>query len=180
LEADPFERNDLARQHEDMVESLKKSSTAWLARAGLVADAKDGTVPCEFAVPYAGTEWENPVRLTRQDWRNAADAADWTDKAQSWWVFDVRATGRYDITLWFSDVLAEDGIVRMKINNDERTTTMTEAECAVRFSAVELAAGRTTLEAFVQLSKERRSVRYVDIRRTDIPDSIKPFVQPAQ
>lgn len=176
LKTDAFEKNDIAAENIQIVSNLKTADAAWFASMGLIANEIDGTAPYELAIPYVGTELENPVRFTRQDWRGAKDS-EWGDATEGWWQFDVRAPGRYEITLWFSDVLAEDGIVHLKINDTERTTTMTAAECAVRLSSIQLSTGKTTLAAWVQLPKERKSVRYVDIRRTDIPNSIKPFMQ---
>ena len=188
LKTDPAEKKNMASQQQERVNVLKESGTVCFASLGLVA-GPDGVAPYELPLAYIGTEWENPVRLTRMEWRGADVQDDAIpraaaarnaqgDKAQGWWLFDTRVAAHYEITLWFSDTLDEDGVVHLKVNDTERTAIMTVAECAVRFSSIELPAGKTRLESWVQLPDERRSVRYVDIRRTDISYSIKPFNTP--
>lgn len=185
LGKDPFEKHNLAANHEDVVASLKDAAAKWFAGMGL-APGPDGLAPYELPLCYVGTEWENPVRLTRMDWHvddakphaDAPRSDSQSDAAQGWWVFDTRAPANYEITLWFSDVLDEKGIVHLKINDTEQTRIMTAGESAVRVSSVALAAGKTRLEAWLQLPNERRAVRFVDIRRIDIPDSIKPCKAP--
>lgn len=62
LEADPAESHDIAAAHPDIVAELRKGYSEWFASVSAVR---------HFIPPriYIGTEHENPVVLTRQDWR---------------------------------------------------------------------------------------------------------------
>jgi len=158
-------------RNESALGRSEQAAEAWYSDQGLKRSGKNGLAAYELALPYVGTAYENPMRLTRQDWR--ADG-EWFDKGQGTSWFDVRFAGRYEITLWFSDVQAADGVAHLKLKTADMSTTITVAEPAVRFAPVELAAGVTTLEGWVESVGDRRSVRYVDIRRLDLPDSIQP------
>ena len=69
--ADPFEEKDLAAEKPEEVEKLKKEYEAWFADV-----TKKGFAPPRIIV---GSEKENPVRLSRQDWRGPKAA--WTPES---------------------------------------------------------------------------------------------------
>jgi len=58
---DPYEQTDLSEKHPEIVRELGKAYKAWFADVG-----KAGYAPPRI---YLGAEQENPVTLTRQDWR---------------------------------------------------------------------------------------------------------------
>src|SRR5262249_20469764 len=61
LAADPFEEKDLAADKPEEVAKLKKEYETWFADV-----TKKGFAPPPIVI---GSEKENPVRLSRQDWR---------------------------------------------------------------------------------------------------------------
>jgi hypothetical protein len=48
---------------------------------------------------WLGSEHENPVVLTRQDWRDKAGTGDWGPDAYGVWPVDCRSDGIYDVTV---------------------------------------------------------------------------------
>ena len=76
LSSDPFEEKDLAADKPEELAALKKGYEAWFADV-----TKKGFLPPNIVI---GSEKENPVRLSRQDWRGPK--AGWTPEsiAETW------------------------------------------------------------------------------------------------
>lgn len=87
--ADPYEEKDLAAEKPDEVAKLKKEYDAWFADV-----TKKGFAPPRIAI---GNEKENPVRLSRQDWRGPN--AGWAPDSEGSWEIWVERDGRYRITV---------------------------------------------------------------------------------
>ena len=92
LQEDPAEVHDLAAQQPKRVADMRAGYEAWF---------RDVAATRNFEVPhiYLGTKFENPVLLTRQDWRGPH--ASWEDSGQGYWEVDVRESGEYECTLLF-------------------------------------------------------------------------------
>jgi arylsulfatase A-like enzyme len=92
MEADPAEKNDVSEQHRDIVEQLRTAYEEWF---------RDVSGTHEYApvrIPI-GTKHENPVILTRQDWRGPQ--AGWTETSLGYWEVDVAEAGMYEFTALF-------------------------------------------------------------------------------
>ncbi|HEX5270858.1 MAG TPA: hypothetical protein VFW33_10240, partial [Gemmataceae bacterium] len=89
---DPYEQTDVAAKNPQIVAGLRKRYDEWFKDVS-------STRPDNYAPPriLLGTPHENPVVLTRQDWRGA----DWTPKAVGHWEVSVTQPGEYDVTLIF-------------------------------------------------------------------------------
>ena len=86
---DPLELHDLAAQEPDRVAKLKAQYDAWF---------NDVTAGRDYAVPsriFLGAAQENPVLLTRQDWRGGG--ASWGPGGIGYWEVKVVARGPYEI-----------------------------------------------------------------------------------
>ena len=79
---------------------LKAQYDAWFND---VTGGRDYTVPSRI---FLGAPQENPVLLTRQDWRGSG--ASWGPKGIGYWEVNVVARARYEIKLRF-DPLKADG-----------------------------------------------------------------------
>lgn len=86
---DPFEEHDLAVEKPDEVAKLKKEYEAWFDDV-----TKNGFDPPRIIV---GSEKENPVRLSRQDWRGPK--AGWNKDSLGHWEIDVARAGKYKVTI---------------------------------------------------------------------------------
>ena len=89
LANDPFEEKDLAADKPELVADMKKEYETWFADV-----TKAG-----FAPPWiiVGSEKENPVRLSRQDWRGPA--AGWDADSVGHWEIELARSGRYKVTV---------------------------------------------------------------------------------
>ncbi len=89
LTDDPFEMKDLAADKPDEVAKLKAQYDAWFADV-----TSNGFDPPRIVI---GSEKENPVRLSRQDWRGPK--AGWAADSKGHWLVTVERPGRYRVTI---------------------------------------------------------------------------------
>jgi hypothetical protein len=92
LEADPAESRDLSKSQPGRLAEFNTGYEAWF---------RDVASTRNFEPPriYLGTAHENPVLLTRQDWRGPQ--ASWAPGGLGYWEVDVRQAGDYELTLIF-------------------------------------------------------------------------------
>ena len=113
---------------------------------------------------HLGSAHENPVILTRQDWRGPR--AGWTPTGLGYWEVNVAREGSYQVTLEFSSPgiaanahfafrdVTRDAIVQPGMNRHS-------------FSGVRLPAGPGRLEAWIQQDQNTVGVLYVEVRHSD-------------
>lgn len=89
LSTDPFEEKDLAAEKPEVVAELQREYEAWFADV-----TKLGFDPPRIVI---GSAKENPVRLTRQDWRGPK--AGWTPQSIGHWELQVERAGKYQVTV---------------------------------------------------------------------------------
>lgn len=164
MSADPAERQNVIDAHPDVAASMKAAYEKWFA---------DVSGTRGYPVPriVVGTRYENPVILTRQDWRGAR--ALWNAKGLGHWDVEVARTGRYDISL------------RIPASNQERTAQLRAGEFessrplpaghrSATFENVRLTAGTFRLEAAVEQADDRVGAHYVDILAKSVGEPIPP------
>ncbi len=88
---DPGEEKDIAVEHPEVVAMLRERYDAWF---------NDVSATRGFAPPriHLGTSHENPVVLTRQDWRGAES---WHDGNTGYWEVMVATAGAYEMEAEF-------------------------------------------------------------------------------
>lgn len=156
LQSDPAEKNDIASQNPEMVRKLREEYGRWFA---------DVSATRNFAPPriHLGTEHEDPVTLTRQDWRGGR--AGWDANSIGHWEVDVRRAGKYEITLRFRAARTA-GEARFALNGTGVKQAFADGAQEVKVSGVTLAAGPGRLEAEVETGGTTAGVHYVDVKRT--------------
>jgi arylsulfatase A-like enzyme len=87
---DPFEERDLAAEKPEEVAKLKGEYAAWFDDV-----TKKGFEPPRIII---GSEKENPVRLSRQDWRGPK--AGWGPGSVGHWEVKVARAGKYKVTVY--------------------------------------------------------------------------------
>ncbi len=89
IASDPFEKQDLSASRPEILQQLQQQYEAWF---------RDVTA-AGFAPPriHVGDTRENPVLLTRQDWRGPA--AGWSPKDVGHWEIEAVAAGHYAVTV---------------------------------------------------------------------------------
>ncbi|MCI0637583.1 MAG: arylsulfatase [Gemmataceae bacterium] len=157
IEKDPFEKEDIAAKNEELVEEMKLAHLRWFKEMALAR---------AFLPPriHLGAKEENPVVLTKQDWRGPK--AGWGPKDQGHWEVKVVETAKYDITVTVpGDVKA--GVVHVQWKVKLLGKRLEAGTSAVTFPGVVLQEGVGRLEAFLGEPGDTRGVRYVEIRRKE-------------
>jgi arylsulfatase A-like enzyme len=155
---DPLELHDLAAQQPDRVAKLKAAYDAWFDD---VSGARDYTVPSRI---FLGASQEDPVLLTRQDWRGRG--ASWGPKGDGYWEVNVVARTRYDIRLRF-DPLKTDGTATFSCGSVSSRQSIKAGEAECMFSSVRLPFGPGRLEAGLVQGPATLGVKYVELKRID-------------
>ncbi len=143
---DPLETKNVIGQYPGVAEKLKTEYERWF-------DDVSSTRPDNYAPQriIVGTRHENPVVLTRQDWRS--ETGGWgQDQARGTWLLRVAATGLYNIRVIFRNV-AEGGPVNLFLNERRIQKKVLPPENEVTFENVELEKGHLDLEAVLDLSE---------------------------
>jgi arylsulfatase A-like enzyme len=160
ITADPFETKDLAAGKPEEVAKLKREYEAWFADV-----TKKGFDPPRIVV---GSEKENPVRLSRQDWRGAK--AGWAADSEGYWDVRIEKAGKYKVTIRsrteFDDYRASVGYANRKreigiLVHQPEGKLQTQRD-VVR--TMDLGEGNAQVEATVSLGGKARGADYVELK----------------
>jgi len=153
LKNDPFEQEDIAARHPETVRRLKADYDRWFA-----AVCSSGFEPVRT---WIGSAVQNPVMLTRQDWRGGG----LFDGELGAYELDVKTAGTYRITCRWSELLKATHPVTLKLNDRviEKEILYAESEC--RFDEVLLPEGPCRFKAWVEIDGEKCGFRFVEIEQ---------------
>jgi hypothetical protein len=154
LAEDPAESSDIAGKRPEIAARLRKATGDWFRDVS----STRGYAPPRIAL---GTPQENPVILTRQDWRGAR--AGWDGKSLGHWEVDVAAAGRYEVTLRM-DAAEAGAAAAFRLGRAAETAPLKAGETACRFT-VALEKGPGRLEAEIGTGSAARGVNYVEARK---------------
>ncbi len=151
IEADPGERNNIADKYPDIVARMRKNYENWF---------NDVSSTRGYDLPriYIGSSYENPVILTRQDWRGPK--ASWRRDGLGYWEVKITKTGNYKITLQFRAVQTT-GKAHIRIDNLHLIKPVEKDASSCSFDPVSLEAKDAKLEAWLELEEELVGVYYV-------------------
>jgi hypothetical protein len=155
LEKDPEESTDVASLHPDIVKEMSKGYEDWF---------RDVSSTRGYAPPriHIGTKHENPVTLTRQDWRGPK--AGWADDSLGHWEVDVRSGGRYRVTLRMPPAEAG-GEARFSFNGISSTQSFPGGASQVRLDEVTLQRATGRVEAALSLGSKEVGPHYIDLEK---------------
>ncbi len=155
MTADPFEQKDVAAEHPEIVAKLKKEYDAWF-------DDVSRTRPDNYAPPRIqfGTPHEDPVVLTRQDWRGA----NWGPKDHGHWEVQVTQAGDYNVKLLFRAV-EKPATARLTLGDVNVELPVEAKGAAVTFRGVKLPAGPGRLQVSVVEGTQPAGVMFVEVSR---------------
>ncbi|HUU11294.1 MAG TPA: arylsulfatase [Phycisphaerae bacterium] len=155
MAADPGETKDLAADHPDVVQRMREGYEAWF---------KDVSSTRGYAPPriYLGTPHENPVRLSRQDWRGPR--AGWGKNSLGHWEVRVAEAGTFDVTLRFAPA-PEDRQAVFKLLGTDLATAVAKGAATCTLRDVKLVAGDGRLEAWLAAGDQTVGVHYVEVKR---------------
>ena len=162
MERDPSESHNIAEDHPEVVKRLLAAYEEWFAT---MKSARG------FALPsiIVGTTNENPVMLTRQDWRGAR--ASWGTNGLGHWDLEIARSGTYDLTAEFPE-LAQETTIELRCQDQNRRQTLGAGDKRAHFPDVPLQRGPARLEASLQVGGTNHGVHYVFLehRLGKVPD----------
>jgi hypothetical protein len=153
IKADPFEEKDLAAERPEVVAELKKEYEAWFADV-----TKRGFDPPRIVI---GSEKENPVRLSRQDWRGPK--AGWNADSIGHWEVKVERAGKYEVTVRSGRDFRYHSLLIELGGNDVTDSGFSEASKAYT-TAVQLPVGSAKVHALVGETSGQRGSDYVELK----------------
>jgi arylsulfatase/arylsulfatase A len=153
---DPLETRNLAQQQPEVVEQLKKAYDEWFEDVG-------NTRSDNYAPPriHIGAEYENPVVLTRQDWRHIKGRP-WAPNSNGYWMLYVASSGLYDIRARFKDNRAGGSAV-LKIGTQEIKDKFSENQSALLFENVKLERENIDLQVTLSIANDTKGPWQVDV-----------------
>jgi arylsulfatase A-like enzyme len=156
LQADPGEKNDVALEHGDVVDRLTRNYEIWF---------EDMRKTREFAPPRIVLDpaHEDPVTLTRQDWRGPK--AGWNKDSSGFWLVDVRKESKYDVTLTFAPPGAPTKVT-YTVNGRPTPMAIDANATSVTLKSVPHAIGPGQVSATIAGEKPY-GVEYIELKRVD-------------
>jgi arylsulfatase A-like enzyme len=147
MNADPLEQRNIAETIPDVADRLRREYDAWFDDVTSRRDYTDAGI-ARIVIGAA----EDPVRLTRQDWRGPL--AGWTPTSSGHWQVDVRRAGRYSLTTRFAP-LAEPRALRVSFASATLHQDVPAGATTVSVPDVRLDRAAGSLEVYL-LHGERR------------------------
>lgn len=157
---DPFETQDVAAKNPEIVERLKLAYNQWFDE---VTHLRSYTEPPRI---FLGTPNENPVLLTRQDWRGPE--ASWGPKGVGYWeIQNVGASGSvYDVRLRF-EPLAHSAEADLSCGSLDLRLSVPGGAAECTFHNVHLPKGAGRLAPILRDGAQVRGVQYVEVTHQD-------------
>jgi hypothetical protein len=156
LAHDPFEMHNVAEKNPERVAALKTAYDAWFDD---MTNSRDFNVPQRI---FVGTPKENPVLLTRQDWRGPQ--ANWSPEGIGYWELNVVTNAHYDIKFRFDSAKA-DGAAKFICSGVSTQQPIKAGYESCVFKDIQLPAGPARLEATLQEGAAVLGVKYVEVKR---------------
>jgi arylsulfatase A-like enzyme len=149
IASDPFEEKDLAAEKTEEVSRLKKLYEEWFADV-----TKAGFSPPRIII---GNEKENPVRLSRQDWRGPK--AGWGPDNLGHWEIKIERAGKYKVTIWFP---GEFEGYSVRVGSKMEKATQLKMKDTTTFE-MDLSEGKADIEGVITADGKTRSVIHIQL-----------------
>ena len=157
MEADPLEQHDLAGERPEIVARMKRDYEQWF-------EDVSHTRPDNYAPPriHVGRRHENPVTLTRQDWRHV-QGRPWAADSNGHWELLVASGGRYDVRLRFP-AARQNGSVILEIGEETLTADIGSGSTEHTFKKIPLRRGPARLKATLTFGNDTQGPWQVDVK----------------
>ena len=149
LENDPAESKNVAAANPEIAARLRKEYEEWFRDVSAERNFQPPRIPL-------GTEHENPVLLTRQDWRVGSGNI-------GHWSVTVPKSGKFEVKVLCAPAPAE-GVAELRLNGVMVTRPFARGAAEVLFADVNVPQGDGRLEAILHAVKDL-GVLYVSVRR---------------
>jgi arylsulfatase A-like enzyme len=155
---DPLEMRDLAAEKPEILAKLKAEYDAWFTD---VTSGRDYAEPSRI---FIGAPQENPVLLTRQDWRGPK--ASWDSNGIGYWEVNVVTDATYDIKLRFDPLNAGgDAMLSCGSFSTRQAVKAGDTECVI--NNVRLPIGPARFEPTLRVGQTILGVKYVELKRLE-------------
>ena len=157
LIADPSETTDLAADMPDVVDRLKAGYDSWFDDVS----ASRGFEAVRFMV---GSDQQQSVTLTRQDWRmETPDGWGRREKVLGKWEVEVASEGPYDVVVTFANPAPAGAIAEIGFGEVKQSVAVAADAESATFEGVTLPTGEGSFEAALVQGSEPQGVWQVEI-----------------
>ena len=155
LTVDPYELKNVAASNPDVVKQMQAEYDRWF-------DDVSSTRPDNYAPPriLVGTKHENPVVLTRQDWRHTNGRPWARDSIGHWLLTGTKGTASLHCRFSPSPTA---GTATLRINDDVHAVRLAPNAQTCDFSNVSLPAGPVSLEVELTHGDKTRGIHQADL-----------------
>ncbi len=143
---DNLEMKDVAAKNPEIIKQLKDAYEIWFKDVSQTRP--DNYSPVHIPI---GTKYENPVVLTRQDWRQIAKSP-WLDDATGFWLLHSDMRNIYDIRVRFRNQHSE-GDVILEIDNARYKKSFSGEPSELIFQDVQINEGNHKLLATLIMNR---------------------------
>lgn len=154
IQQDPGEQMDISSRNPQLVREMRSAYNQWFHDVS----STRGYDPPRIAL---GTKFENPVTLTRQDWRGPE--ASWNESGRGHWEVEIWKTGIYSVRFRFPKTQSP-GSAELKLAGMEKIIPVPEGRDFVEFEPFKIQSGEARLEAVLHFGEQALGVHYVDVR----------------
>jgi arylsulfatase A-like enzyme len=158
LQDDPEETKDIAADKPKIVAQLMQSYEAWFKD---VTAGRDYTRPARI---FLGAPEENPVRLTRQDWRGPL--AGWTPRSVGHWEVKIARAGSYTFVARLNRSV-QPSTAYFKLGGVAKTQNVSADATEVVFGPLRLTRGEGRLECYIELGDTQVGALDVTVTRLE-------------
>jgi len=156
MRVDPFERNNISADHPEIVSRLRREYEKWFKDVS----STRGYAP---VLIHVGGQ-EDPVQLTRQDWRGPR--AGWATNSLGHWEVLVTREGHYEITVDYPP-LPGNATLHLVIGGTTRQAEVSSGSRRFKFPPELLEAGPARVAAWLVMGERTFGAHYVTMRRGD-------------
>ncbi len=157
LIADPGEETDLAAEMPEVVERLKAGYDEWFDDVS----ASRGFEAVRFMI---GSDQQQRVTLTRQDWRmETPDGWGRDEKVLGKWEVEVASDGPYDVLVTFANPAPAAATATVAFRGLEESVTVAAGAETVTFEGLALEVGQGSFRASLTKGSEAEGVWQVEI-----------------
>jgi arylsulfatase A-like enzyme len=134
--SDPWEQADISGTHPDVVARMLEGYDAWFRDVGATRGFQGPRI-------HLGSPAEDPVTLTRQDWRG--EMTEWEPDALGGWDVQVVRPGRFDLVILYP--IGAAGTVEVELNGVSARTEFSQGSRSSRLEGFAFLKGSGRLKA---------------------------------
>ena len=158
MENDPLAMRNVSAENPEVVNKLTAEYEKWF-------DEVSSTRPDNYEPPriHIGSPSENPVTLTRQDWRHIKDRP-WAGKSNGFWKLHVVESGSYDFNIRFKDN-ADAGSLELEMGDQKIKSHFSKADTELTLSDITLARGDADLRVTLKIGSDSKGPWQVEVQK---------------